>query len=137
MIGDSMSAFTNDKREKIMKKWFKNFFKDMDRIALGFGWTSKKWKKRKLREWKETMAIEELKSLLKVHSCGAIPRINTSSNSEYPDGIYVECSCGMRTREFVQFLVLNPTRPGTSSYSELESVREAVLTWNKNRSRNE
>ncbi len=116
-----------DKREKAVRKWFKR----MDQIVFLNMW-DKKRRREKWKEVQETKAIGELALLLKVHHCGALPRIDTSSNFEYPDSIYVRCSCGMKTIGFVEFVTLNPIQPNSKSYSKLESVKKAVLVWNNN-----
>ena len=132
-ISTDMIDKLKNKRKKSIKKFLKQFWNDCDRIALGFGWTSKRWKREKTKEWKEQIAIDgNLDTLIRC-SCSKMPILAKHWNLEYPEGVYIKCECGMRTGEYVEFVLLNPTQPKQQTYSLVASIAKAVLVWNKSK----
>ena len=54
--------------------------------------------------------------------CQGEPEYKSSTNSEYPDSIYIQCKqCGCRTKGFVEF--------DNNTYSKQKSVAMAAAHW--------
>ena len=113
------------------RRSFRDFFKDLDRHALFPGWLTHKEKREKWKEAQESIAIANIVKEIKSCICGKLPSIRWHWNLEYPEDVYIECECGMRTRGFVEFVQLNPKDKISKHYSKLKSVEKTVSIWNQ------